>query len=79
MRTPPISARAAVDAFDTFAVGLAVAELDGEQSRIREELVELASEQSPEKRAHTEEARDALDRLGVGGVLSGPLFEPETE
>ena len=57
--------------FDTLASGPEVTKFGGEQKGLREELALLASEQSREKRAHTEDARDVRDRLGVDGVLFG--------
>ena len=62
--------RAAVDAFDTFAVGLAVVKLGSEQERIGEALATLASGQSRDS-VQTPRQCDALDRLGVDGVLFG--------
>ena len=61
---------AAVDPFDTLAVGLAVVEPDSEQERLGESLATLASEQSRDS-VQTPRQCDALDRLGVDGVLFG--------
>lgn len=66
---------AAADAFDLLAVGLGMADLTDERDRIAEELEALAASQSEERRKHTEQARDALERLGGAGVLADALTD----
>lgn len=66
---------AAADAFDLLAVGLSMADLTDERDRIAEDLEALAASQPEERRKHTEQARDALDRLGVAGVLADALTD----
>ncbi|OTF00909.1 hypothetical protein [Halorubrum sp. SD612] len=66
---------AAADAFDLLAVGLGTADLSDERDRIAEELEALAEGQPEERRKHTEQARESLERLGVSGLLSGALSD----
>jgi hypothetical protein len=66
---------AAADAFDLLAVGLGMADRSDERDRIAEKLEALAESQPEERRKHTEQAREALERLGVSGLLSEALSD----
>ncbi|OYR82994.1 hypothetical protein DJ72_08295, partial [Halorubrum distributum] len=63
----------AADAFDLLAVGLGMADLSDERDRIAERLETLVASQPEKRQKHTEQARESLERLGVSGLLSGPL------
>lgn len=66
---------AAADAFDLLAVGLGMADRSDERDRIAEKLEAIAESQPEERRKHTEQAREALERLGVSGLLSDALSD----
>lgn len=66
---------AAADAFNLLAVGLGMADLSDERDRIVDNLEALAASQPEERRKHTEQARQSLERLGVSGLLSGALSD----
>jgi len=66
---------AAADAFDLLAVGLGMADLADERDRIAADLNSLAASQPAERRTHTEQARRALEHLGVAGVITDVLSE----
>lgn len=70
---------AAADAFDLLAVGLGMADLDDERARIAADLETLAANQPEEKRKHTEQAREALEHLGVAGMIADALSERNDE
>ena len=70
---------AAADAFNLLAVGLGMADLDDERARIAADLGTLAANQPEEKRKHTEQAREALEQLGVAGMLADALSEENDE
>ncbi|MFC7324137.1 hypothetical protein ACFQMF_06025 [Halorubrum rutilum] len=69
----------AADAFDLLAVGLGMAGLADERDRIAADLKSLAANQPEEKRKHTEQAREALEQLGVAGMLADALSEGNDE
>lgn len=70
--------KAAADAFDLLGVGLGVADLADEQDRIVDDLQTLATSQPDEKRKHTEQARQSVERFGVGGVLADALTDTDS-
>jgi len=66
---------AAADAFDLLAVGLGMADLADERDRIAADLESLATNQPEARRKHTEQAREALEHLGVAGVITDALLK----
>jgi hypothetical protein len=70
---------AAADAFNLLAVGLGMADLDDERARIAADLETLAANQPEEKRKHTEQAREALEHLGVAGMLADAVPKENDE
>lgn len=70
---------AAADAFDLLAVGLGMADLVDERDRIAADLESLATNQPEAKRTHTEQAREALEHLGVAGMFADALPKENDE
>ena len=66
---------AAADASDLLGVELNLAALEAEQERVLADFEALAESQSEEKRDHTEEAIESIERSGSGGVLDGLLSD----
>lgn len=64
---------AAADAFTPLGTGLNLAGLEAEQERVLADLEALSESQPDERRKHTEEAVESIERFGSGGVLDGIL------